>query len=271
MIRLRELAALSEYDYYGDVTDHDAMAIIEGFLLCSTLLLTAKGCCIVRDTLSKSELARSLAFSLVFITFSHLLMSETRHGLQLYIYIIGSLVSFVVFVIELVLSINRASLHILAHLLVIANAGIAPETTPVYAKHRLYERFEYSVVIFSILFSVRMACSLLFHPEYWLDEYLADLIKVGIYGTLAVLFRLRGSESGDFVPLGDSGMELPLADLELLSIESQELQRGGMKWEEGMALPGVPVIVEQPSFVTLTSPDGTTQGLVFTEELMTKR
>jgi hypothetical protein len=111
-----------------------------------------------------------------------------------------------------------------------------------------------------------MVGSLILNLDYWIDELLADATKVGIYGTLAYLLRLRGTESSDYTPIVSTSLELPLADIESLTLQSEEFQRGGVKWEEGMSLPGVPRIVEQSSLVTLSSPDGTTQDLVFTEE-----
>jgi hypothetical protein len=266
ILRLHELNVLSVSDDESALgATRTVIEIVQDSLLFSTMLLTAKGWCIVRDSLTRLEIVRSIGLSIAFVTFGFLVTAHPE-GVSGYVYLVFAFTSFFVFIIELIASINRAWLHILAHLLVIANAGIAPETTPVYAKHRLYERFEYAVVLFSVLYSLRMACSLIVEMDFWIDELAADLIKVGIYATLAWLLRLRGSESGEYTPVASSGLEVPLADIETLSLQSEDLQRGGIKWEQGMSLPGAPVIVESASLVTLASPDGTARDLVFTEE-----
>jgi hypothetical protein len=150
-------------------------------------------------------------------------------------------------------------------LLVIANVGIAPQTTPVFQKHRLYQRFEYCVVVFSVLFSLRLVYSLLFGLEYWVDELLSDWTKIGIYASMAFLLRLRGSESGDYTSIADSEFQMPLTDV--ANMESGDiLQRDGIAWEEGMDLPPPPTIVEKQSFVRIASPDGETEEMLFVEE-----
>jgi hypothetical protein len=265
ILRLQELIALDSNDSIATLSPlREVMEIIEDSLLFSTLLLTAKGWCIVRDSLRKLEIVRSVFFSLALVTFTILLTSELHYGWRAYVSVALALISFIAFVVELMMSINRASLHIVAHLLVIANAGIAPQTTPVFQKHRVYERFEACVVLFAVLFSVRLVYSLLFGLEFWVDELISDWTKVGIYGSLAFLLRLRGSESGDYTSIGDASLHVPLTDL--TNVGSGDLQRDGVIWEEGMDLPPRPVIVEKHSFVTIASPDGETEEMVFTEE-----
>jgi hypothetical protein len=267
-IRLRELSVLNTSDADGGLTNtRIVFSIFAEALLFATLLLTAKGWCIVRDTLEVSEVIRSIVYSFAYITFALLLTERQYFGWRMYFLAGLVMVSSGFFIVELVISINRASLHILAHLLVISHAGIAPGTTPVYQKHRMYHCFQFSVVAFCALLMAKLIISIVVRVDYWIDELIGNLLRSGIYATLAALLRLRGNEAGEYTSIAEAPTEMALSELEALGLDPDNIpEGGGIPWEEGMRLPGRPVIVERTSLVTLSSPDGTTSNLVFTEE-----
>jgi hypothetical protein len=267
-LRLRELSVLNASDADGGLTAaRIVFSILADALLFTTLLLTAKGWCIVRDTLQVSEIVRSFVYGFAYITFALLLTERQHYGWWMYLLVVLAMSSSGFFIAELVASMNRASLHILAHMLVISSSGVAPATTPVYQKHQLYHYFQFSVVTFCGLLMVKLVISIVMKVDYWIDELVGDLLRSGIYATLAVLLRLRGSEGGEYTSIADAPTEMALSELETVNVDPQNiLERGGVPREEGMQLLERPVIVEQTSLVTLSSPDGITSDLVFTEE-----
>jgi hypothetical protein len=113
-----------------------------------TVLLIAKGWCIVRDSISLKEIVRSMIFSLCFIFF-RILLDVVNDKVWGSVLIVLSGVSMVLFMRELIVGSREATMHILAHMLAISNEGINPRTTPIYQKHRLYRKFQLVLVLFT--------------------------------------------------------------------------------------------------------------------------
>jgi hypothetical protein len=122
------------------------LTIVGDSVLAWTLLLAAKGWCIIRDSLSVPDAVKSVVVSVALITFMFLMTERARYGSAILALAVLSLVSFGLFVLEMIRSVNQASMHIMAHRMAMGNAGIAPQTTPLYRKHRLDHIFSYSVV-----------------------------------------------------------------------------------------------------------------------------
>jgi hypothetical protein len=223
-----------------------------------TILLIAKGWCIVRDSLAFREFAGALIYTSLFIIF-RLLLDYIDNSSATFILLLLSMGSMMLFMRELYLSTNDATLHILAHLVAIANEGINPRTTPIYEKHILYRRFHWTLLGGCCCLLLYMAATIFFTPSFTIDELLTDIIVVVVLIPLCALFRLQGSSNGSYVKISDDAGQhgILLSDLETVNVNSDELN-GGRPWEEGMKLPGMPEIVKQPQTnVVLESPDGT--------------
>jgi len=266
LLRLRELTVLSSRDGDGGLTlVRVVFSMISDGLLCSAVLLISKGWCIVRDDLSRTEIAKSLLFSFGCSMFATLLLENEPQGWRFRVFVVLAFLSAGSFLVELVVSINRASMHILTHLLVITNSGVSPDATPIAKKHALYRAFQYSVIAFCFLLMVQFIFGLVMQErlEFWASELIGDMLRAAIYVTLAVLLRLRGSESGQYLSILDAPMEMALSEIGVMDVDGG---RADVDWGDGMKLPGRVVEAERQRTATLSMPDGTMKSVTVTEE-----
>lgn len=277
VVRLFELIDLDKNDISAVYTPIRITGeVFAAAVFCITILLAAKGWCILRDELSLKEVIASIAYSVFFIVLVTLARYVHLGTMELSVWI-GAMVFVILFVRELIVSINDASLHILAHLLAISNAGIEAKSTPVYRKHLMYRQFEWTIIGGFVLVLIKICVHLFVRIDFCISETLNDLILLAVLVALSLIFRMRnGTVSGDanMNPNDADGVgELALSDIESLSVNSDEINRSGRKWEEGMPLPGMPNIVEKPdeeeSVIVLMGPDGTdtVSGKVTNDEI----
>jgi hypothetical protein len=165
------------------------------------------------------------------------------------------------FVHDLVISSNDATMHIVAHLLAIRNAGINPQTTPIFQKHKMYRRFQFVVLIGSVGMLMYAFVTMLFNLDFFPLEVLGDSLIAIVMTLLAIVFRLRATAAVSYGRIGDGGMqEILLSDL--TGVDVRQLG-GGRDWVDGMDLPAQPEIIreahapEVATDVVLASPDGT--------------
>ena len=269
VIRLFELIYLDGADTAPVLTPlRICMEVFTAVVFCVTLLLAAKGWCILRDEVSIRELVTSMSFTVLSIVLVTIGRYVSLASFEIVVWI-AALVFVALFVRELIVSINDASLYIMAHLLAISNAGIEAQSTPIYLKHVMYQTLEWLIMIGFGLALVKMCAALFLEIEFWLSETLNDIIELIIAGALGYIFRIRDTAVSGYTnidPATGNESEFELAEIAGLNVHSQELNRGGRKWEEGMPLPGMPSIVdsgkapkqeEAADVVVLASPDGT--------------
>jgi hypothetical protein len=255
--RIAELSVLDQADTaHGLEILRVFVRVIAEIAFFAAILLLAKGWCIIRDSLPLGEILSSLVYSMGFIAFRLILAYVSTDDLTTALLLLMTL-SLILFMRALIASTNDATMHILAHLLAIANAGINPRTTPIYHKHELYKRFHVCLLGGCVGVLLYMGASVFFPLPFTADEALADVIVYAVLLALCIIFRLRESGSLSYARIAESGGEIALADLESVSVNSDQLS-GGRAWEEGMRLPGMPEIVSTAqATVVLASPDGT--------------
>jgi hypothetical protein len=222
-----------------------------------TILLIAKGWGIVKDGARVVEIIRSVVLGF--------LLAGCRVGLGFTIpmtaviaivFVTGVGVAF--YLRELLQSTKDAAMHVLAHLLAIAQAGINARTTPIFQKWSLYRRFQYVLMAgFALILSYTCANGI-WVIEYLEDELLIDSIALFLLGSFCFLFRLTDSSANGYSPVevSDSDPEIRLSDLQSLTINSAQLNEGRM-WEVGIPLPSPPHIVTANTRIEIASPDGT--------------
>lgn len=276
IIRLVELTDLDKNDISVVWTPVRITAeVFAAAVFCITILLAAKGWCILRDELGLKEVIASIAYSVFFIVLVTIARYVHLGTAELAVWV-GVMFFVVLFVRELIVSINDASLHILAHLLAISNAGIEAKSTPVYRKHLMYRLFEWTIIGGFVLVLIKICVHLFVRLDFWISESLNDAIILTVLTALALIFRLRNTTVSGYANMNpqdaDGVDELVLSDIESLNVNSEEINRSGRKWEEGMPLPGMPNIVqkaeEEESVIVLAGPDGTdTVSAVVTSEI----
>lgn len=221
----------------------------------STLLLAAKGYCILKDTIYLKEIAASLIYSFVFMSLEKIVDFVFLGQYGIYVMSIA-LVFVALFIYELIKSINDASIQIQAHMLVIQNEGIDAASTPIYLKHRMYFFLHKIIVLGCCLVLICMLISSVVDAPEWISTSLQCLSELIIMTAFGCVFRLRDTDSAGYSMVGeanmDSSIEIALDDARYFSLEKE-----GKQWQEGMDLPKQPTVVSTPAVIVLSSPDGT--------------
>jgi hypothetical protein len=222
------------------------------------ILLCAKGWCIVRQRLKLSELARAVSLAAVFLVAQTVLDYAALGNTGRVVFLLVMLAALGLYARELIRSSQLASLYIYAYLLEIANAGIDPESTPVWEKMQMFERLQFCIIVYISLMLVQMVVAMFAGKFPWVTSMTEDVADLGGAAALAVVYRLRGGSRNGFVLIGENAEigELVLADLETAPDRGVALRKGGRKWETGMALPPPPG-TRQDNVVTIETPDGT--------------
>jgi len=261
------LKRLFKYYYLQQQKTNDSVTVLTIlfiiFSICAdvslytALLLAAKGWCIIRDSIKLCDIFLCLIYSAVFITITY--VTEYFHissDLQLFLMLI-QFVSLALYIKELIMSIEDASFHILAHLLSISNSGVDPESTPIYRKHMMYQHFQWTVITYCCLILISLMVSMFVEPGFSTSEIMSIIIDIVLLVLIIIIFRIREKDANGYMMFGEGNQEFTLTDLEGISVDGNEIRRGDTKWNEGMDLPGSPSVVASPSVATIESPDGT--------------
>lgn len=212
-----------------------------------TLLLSIKGWCVYRTSLSFKDVFISLIYVLIFTICSCVLTLTTLGKVEIVIHLVSIFV-IMLFVRELIISINKTHIHFVAHLYIIANAGVSPTTTPIYAKYKTYVLLRWAVVFCCIFITARLITSLFSNPFLWIDQLIFDLMQIIINIILCITFRLRKSVSEDqYLMLEEDEYEqtkpeeIQLTDIKLIKINDLK-EKSGIVWERGIKIPNAPII-----------------------------
>jgi hypothetical protein len=253
IFRLYELVALDKSDDHGGLTLlRTIVGIISDAVLCSTLLLAANGSCILQDDPSFSEIIRSAVSSSAFVAFAISISDSDFQGWFLLVLMILCVASVGLFVVDMVASINQASLYILAHRIALRTVGSV--SLAMSRKHNMYSYFQHSIMAAGVLAVLRHIMSSIMRLDFRIDELTGELLRSGTYGALAVLFRLRGSESDEHTEIADSTV-----DIEAASVSVGE----GVRWQRAVMRSSS---AEQIELLTIGSPDRITSVMPFAEE-----
>jgi hypothetical protein len=266
IVRYLELRALDKEHTAPVLTPIRVVLVISSAsAFCITFLMATKGWCIIRDEISCAEFFRSCFASFFFITLGAIAFYLEPGTIQIIVVFVAVL--FVaLFVRELFTSVNDASLHVMAHLLAISNAGIDPETTPVYKKHMMYQRLHLGIIVGCVFMLLKAAMIIANAFNFWLDELITDLIMVAGAAGFAVIFRLREIEVFGYGVIEESERgEFSLADVEKAGGLGRVSDFGGAgrKWDSGMPLPLMPNLVgekgevDEERVVIVAGPEGT--------------
>ena len=244
VIRDWELARLNVSDTDGGLT---ILRIIcwaaAQLMLLVACTLAAHGYCVICDTLPMSEIAQTVglgaAHVILWTVFHHCELQNFELAVLMLVVFCG-----VMWLREIVLVLNDCVIHTWVHLVAISNAGIEPRTTPVYLKYRKFRVFQVSVVIYCGLIVLMSSSSLFVSIPFWIGETIGDavtLLFLTITGFVFALHRLDMSGGYCYVVQAENSLDVEM-DLEMLNMETSELKRGGMRWQQGMSLPSEPVV-----------------------------
>ena len=218
------------------------------------ILLCAKGWCIMRRSVKFVELIVALVSTICYLVFQTILDYASLGNWAILVMLL-ELAAMIVYARELIVAINRGQLQTYAHLLAMSNAGIDPETTPIWQKKNMFERLQYIIMAYLLLVLARLITLYFASSLLWLDAMMEDIADITVLIALAIIYRLRGGNADGYSLLDEMDNGLMLSDIETSEIP-RSFNRGGRKWEDGMTLPYATPVLSNVSQVVLDSPDG---------------
>jgi hypothetical protein len=223
--------------------------------LYSTLILAAKGWCIVVRRVSTSDVTEIVLYCSILFIFRVLYAKIQLTVFAICMFALTAGVMFLLW-LSLVNGIRYVDKRILAHMKVILNAGINPYSTPIYFKHIIYTFLVHVTVIYFsgnvVVMSLEIAGSL----HAWVKDMLLWILNVGLLCSFGFLFRSRKADCTTYMRF-EGGEELDIEELKSLDEEALgDVEGIGLvEWTEGMELPPPPVLVPERD-AHMRPPDG---------------
>jgi hypothetical protein len=246
--------------YRGQATDRStawsvllrvAHALYE-MALYSTLVIASSGWCLLNVPNPPRSVLLDMAGVLLFVA-SAAIDSALSLGSWQILLIILEFAGIFWIVRTIVVHTRRAQLVIKAHLLLIQQQGIMPSTTPIYEKMALYEHFLFYVgVSFLGLLVLNVVLSSV-DTAAWIIGVIENIMQLLILGGVMYIYRPRGRRIDPY--MRRDGVEAEEAQRDEILLEDLEsydpkVQSSGMReWEDGMALPLEPLVVQSRGFV----------------------
>lgn len=183
--------------------------VLSEFILLSAMLMASEGWCIIRTTIPLYSIIGSFFFgavvSIAFAVYDFVNLNTIGSIICLVII----LVNFVVFILIMMYKIRLARVAIEAHLYVIAEEGIDPETTPVYKKIRLLKIVVISFMGYCISLFARSILNFFWSLPFWVMQLIYDLVALAFAGTIAVVFRMKKETVCGYMAMGDDEEQEP--------------------------------------------------------------
>jgi hypothetical protein len=211
----------------------------------STLILAAKGWCIVIPHISISDITEIVLYCSILFIFRALYSKIQMMVFAICMFALTAGVMLLLW-LSLINGIRAVDRRIVAHLKIIYNAGINPFSTPVYFKHLMYAFLVHVTVIYFsgnvVVMSLEIAGSL----HAWLKDMLVWILNVGLLCSLGFLFRSRKVDCSGYLRF-EGGEEVDEEVLKKLDVNVLgELDDPDLiEWTEGMELPPSPVVVSE--------------------------
>ena len=214
-----------------------------------TLLLSAKGWCVYRVSLSIKEVFFSIFYGICYTAFNCIITFANLKSADAVLSIIA-LITIALFIRELIVSINHSKIHFLAYLYVISEAGINPESTPIYAKYRAFIYLKFSVIVCCVFVIARIVVTIFVNVLFWVKQFVLDIVLVLMVSFLCFIFRLKSEKSEDQYQMieehdveGSSPKNIPISEIRKINI-TDLTHKAGVDWSQGMKLPASPNILD---------------------------
>jgi hypothetical protein len=129
---------------------------------------------------------------------------------------------------------------LIAHLYVIHQENVRPDTTPVYAKWKEYGTAMFVYLSVALAFDIINVMWLVIQ-QWWLGRLLKNVVNFISFVVLAVAHRDRQLEVWGEEPHGDFRREVRVDDLE--NCDPTHMAEGMREWRSGMNLPAAPDLI----------------------------
>ena len=218
---------------------------LQELCILSAMMMAAKGWCIIMSSIDWKGILISLLYSLLFIVpillIDYFFFNMYAQVFLLFLGLVGSMSYY----FELLKSIRAANSVVIAHLLVISQSGINPETTPIYAKCKMFKAISTAVLAYFIILMFKSLFGNIIIIPFWIISLFYDIITLALISTAAWLFKLKKTTKNGYMMVGeenDQPAEFSLEDIEHINVSSEEMKQGTTVWHEGMSLPAQPIL-----------------------------
>lgn len=231
------------------VTAGDVFLFLHEIVFFFAMILTSKGWTIVHESFEWKQLLYSFFCTVMFIIPFDLL-EFVDFGNYNYLFLVCVIMGMILYYRNLVQSIDDCQAYVTAHLIVIAEEGIDPQTTPIWNKYRIFRVINWGVMLFLCGKLLLAFCDQLFGITFWIKALLEDLMTLALFAVMAFNLRMKGKATKNrYMLIEDYTTEEPRqfqrSDAHSFTVDSDEMRRGTRAWEEGMPLPPQPIFVDQ--------------------------
>jgi hypothetical protein len=217
-----------------------------------TILLAATGWYIVRTEITFVRLLPGLASIALYIVSDVLSATVSLNWIDIVIVLlgIGALAMYIRCVTK---AIHASAMEVIAHLVVIQESGIAPKTTPIYKKYRMFTVYSRMLIAYCCSLVIALLLGMFLSELLWPPQFLNLLIDLGMCIGMAWLFSFREEKLQNYVQIhdqvyGETSMITPSTisrtNLDEIDLEEIEQSEGGKPYESGMQLPPPPRFIE---------------------------
>ena len=247
IVQYFEIKHMDTSDSHTPLTEIKIILVcISQITLFSILLMAAKGWSIVADTLNIFHIVISILISAASIIPLTIINNLYLDNYEIPVTIIAAFFM-AVYIRELVSGVNKASLKIYAHLLVIARSGIDATTTPIFYKSKIYKSLSISLISYFILTALMMIFSDIFYIPFWISELINDLLNIAVIATVMWFFRLHNPQSDNYMMIPSSKdslepVEISKNEVKGLSSSSPIFREGTIEWQPDISLPLQPIL-----------------------------
>jgi hypothetical protein len=217
-------------------------------MFCWTTILIAKGWSLVKETLGKVEMMFSF-FASVFLTVPLTCIANLDLGIVDYVFLVAATLGLLIYYRAILKSVDASVAHVIAHLIVIAERGIDPRTTPIWQKYRLFRSLLWGMVVYFALQTLAASLAKFTACPYYATQLIRDCTSFALMAAAAVLFRLRQGTRNGYMTIGteETPQQFRREDIGAFSVDSDQFQSAQIPWEVGMALPPQPILAHQYS------------------------
>jgi len=232
----------------GFIFFHDIASIISRSILFIAVILCTSGWCLLHN-----ELSPIFTLLTVFTSFSFFICSTLMSTIELGLWLFPMTLLTLAFVVGLLKlfahSIDQAELLILAHMYSIYRAGIDPSSTPIYGRHKLYQRLQQFVFIYFLIIMIRAIISLFADADFWVLDLIDQIADFLLSIVFVIGFRVNPEIAEGYVEIGDEFISVD--ELRSFEIADESLQRQDLaQWNSGMQLPPPPKLKSNKVYET---------------------
>lgn len=223
-------------------------SVFHKFCLLFVMMLAANGWCIIFEKLEMKTFVISAVFSILAVIPDSIIENyDISNSIDEFMLILVGFVFFILYYKNMVQAIDQANSYVLAHLYLISQSGIDPETTPIYGKYRLFNTISKVMLIYFLFILFKGLISEIFLIPYWVGIFSYDLITFLLMSLAAWIFKLKKQLKKGYMLIDTDEQnitEFSLEELDGVSFDSEVLHKG-TRWEEGMSLPPQPIIISK--------------------------